>query len=59
MYFQTDMQFAEVPDLDITDMDSNFVCDLLLYGNADLNIIKNRMLTEATISFIEKTKRFG
>ena len=35
------------------------LCDLLLYGNADLNISTNRMIIEATISLIEKTRRFG
>ena len=52
-------QLAEVPDLGITDMDSKALCDLLLYGNADLNISRNRMIIESTISFIEKTRRFG
>ena len=52
-------QLAEVPDLDITDMDSKNLCDLLLYGSDNLNISTNRMIIEATISFIEKTRRFG
>ena len=51
-------QLAEVPDFEFTDIDSA-LCDLLLYGNADLNISTNRMIIEATISCIEKTRRFG
>ena len=52
-------KLAEVPDLEITDMDSKSCCNLLLYGSDDLNISTSRMLIEATISFIEKTRRFG
>ena len=48
-------QLAEVPDLDITDMDSKSLCDLLLHRSNDLNTSTNRMIIEATISFIEKT----
>ena len=52
-------QLAEVPDLDITDMDSINLCDLPPYGSDSLNISMNRMIIEATISFIEKTRRFA
>ena len=31
------------------------LCELLLYGTSDLNVVKNRMIIEATISFIERT----
>ena len=31
--------------------------NLLLFGDDKLNIVSNRMILEATISFIEKTKR--
>ena len=52
-------QLAEVPDLDITDMESKSLCDFLLYGSDNLNITTNRKIIEATISFIEKTRGFG
>ena len=52
-------QLAEVPDLDVTDMDSINLCDPPLYGSDSLNISMNRMIIEATISFIEKTRWFG
>ena len=31
--------------------------NLLLFGDDKFNIVSNRMILEATISFIEKTKR--
>ena len=46
-------QPADVPELDITSMDSTDLSKLLLYGNSDLNIVDNRMIIEAIISFIE------
>ena len=35
------------------------LCEMLLYGNPHLNIIDNRIILEATISFIESTKRLN
>ena len=52
-------QLAEVPDLDMTDMYSKALCDLLSYGSDDLNILTIRIMIEATILLIEKTRRFG
>ena len=43
----------DVPGLDITSMDSKELCELLLYGNSNLNVFENGMIIEATISFIE------
>ena len=51
-------QLADVPGLDITSMDSKNLCELLLYGTSDLNVVENRIIIEATISFIERSKRF-
>ena len=51
-------QLAELPGLDITSMDSKDLCELLLYGTSDLNVVENRNIIEATISFIERSKRF-
>ena len=50
-------QLAEVPDLDITDVDSKALCDLLSCGNDDLNISTNRMIIEATTSILRSLKR--
>ena len=51
-------QLAYVPGLDITSMDSKDFCELLLYGTSDLNVVENRMIIKATISVIERSKRF-
>ena len=51
-------QLADVPGLDITSMDSKDLCELLLYGTSELNVVENRIIIEATISFIERSKRF-
>ena len=59
-FMRTDLlsQLADVPGLDITSMDSKDLCELLLYGTSDLNVVENRMIIEAIISFIERSKRF-
>ena len=51
-------QLSEIPGLDISNYDSKSLCTLLLYGSPLLNIIANRIIMEATISFIKETKRF-
>ena len=48
---------TEVLGIDIADLDSETLCNLLLYGSSNLNIIENRIIIEATIEFIEKTHR--
>ena len=51
-------QLSEIPALDINDMDTTALRDLLLYGSSRLNIISNRMIMDATISYIKTTQRF-
>ena len=51
-------QLADVPGFDITSMDSKDLCEFLLYRNSHLNVFENRMIIEATTSFIERSKRF-
>ena len=51
-------QLSEIPGLEISHYDSKSLCALLLYGSPLLNIIANRIIMEATISFIKETKRF-
>ncbi len=41
------------------DLDDKPLCDLLLFGDSHYNVITNRMILEATISFIKNTKRFS
>ena len=35
------------------------MCELLLFGDPQLNAVSNRKILEATISFIKNTKRFS
>ena len=51
-------QLTDIPGLDITNLDSNALCDRLLFGSSQLNIVANRIILEATIAFIDKTDRF-
>ena len=51
-------QLVDVPGLNTTTMNTRELCDLLLYGDPKLNLIANRILIEATISFIERSRRF-
>ncbi len=50
-------QLGDIPLLDVTVLDNEALGNLLLFGAEKLNIVSNRMILEATISFIEKTKR--
>ena len=50
-------QLSEIPGLDLTNMDSKALCELLLYGSPQLTIIDNRIILEATISFINRSMR--
>ena len=51
-------QLSEIPGLDISNYDSKSLWTLLLCGSPLLKVIVNRIIMEATISFIEETKRF-
>ena len=42
--------------IDIRDLDSNVLCNLLLFGSNDLTIVENRTIIEATILFIKAAK---
>ena len=49
-------QFSDVPGLDVTsinDMDEDTLCHRLLFGDPSLGTIENRVILEATISFIK------
>ena len=47
-----------IPGLDMNKLDSDTLCSLLPFGSKDLNFVENRIIIEATISFINATKRF-
>ena len=48
---------VNVNGIDIRDLDSNVLCNLLLFGSNDLTIVENRTIIEATILFIKAAKR--
>ena len=50
-------QLKDIPLLDSSVLDNEAFSNLLLFGDDKLNIVSNRMILEATISFIEKTRR--
>ena len=47
----------DIPRVDISLLDSQALCNLMLYGNPDLTLIENRMIIEATIKYINATNR--
>ena len=50
---------TEVSGIDVANLDSETLCNLLLYGSSNMNMIDNRMIIEATIEYIEKTNRLN
>ena len=54
-------QLSDVPGLDIasiSNMDDDTLCHRLLLGDPSLGTIENRIILEATISFIKSSGRF-
>ena len=45
--------------IDIANLDSETLCNLLLYGSPNMNMIDNRIIIEATIEYIEKANRLN
>ena len=41
------------------ELDDKYLCQILLYGNDALNPIQNRSILEATLDYIQKTKRLS
>ena len=52
-------KLSDIPGLDVSKLNAKELCEMLLYGNTHLSIIDNRIVLEATISFIELTKRLN
>ena len=52
-------QLEDLPGIDIESLDSKTICELLLFGSPNVNVIVNRIILEATISFIKSTQRLG
>ena len=51
-------QLADVPGLNIARMKTRELYELFLYRDSNLNLIANRIIIEATILFIERSRRF-
>ena len=51
-------QLSEVPGLKISNLLATEICELILYGSSELNVLANRLLMEATLHFIKNAKRF-
>ena len=51
-------QLTDILGLNVTNFDSNTLCNLLLFESLQLNIVANRSILEATIALIDKTNRF-
>ena len=45
--------------IDVARMSSKDLCNLLLYGKPNGSIFVNRIILEATISFMKSSKRFA
>ena len=52
-------QLSDIPGIDITVMDSESLCQLLLFGSINLTVVENRIVVEATMAYIKATKRFS
>ena len=52
-------QLRDLPGIEIVSLDSETICELLLFGSPNLNVIVNRMILETTIFFIKSTQRLG
>ena len=47
----------DILEFSVSSMDSNSLCNLLLFGKPELGVSVNKMIIEETIHFIENTKR--
>ena len=45
--------------IDIANLDSKTLCNLLLYDSLNMNMIDNRIIIEATTEYIEKANRLN
>ena len=50
-------QLSEIPGLELDNLNSEALCELLLFGNLRFNNIANKLILEAIISFILSTGR--
>ena len=51
-------ELSHIPGV-ILDFGDEPLCELLLFGDTQLNVACNQKILEATISYIKNTKRFS
>ena len=52
-------QLSHILGFSILDLNAKVLCEMILYGSSKLNVLVNRHLIEATLQFIQSTKRFS
>ena len=52
-------QLWNLPNVDNESLDSKTICELLLFGITNVNVILNSIILEATISFIKSAPQMG
>ena len=52
-------QLSHLPGLDLSNIDSQALLNLLLYGSPKFNKIDNRIVLEASIAYIQATGRLN
>ena len=45
-------QLSDIPEIDVTLMDSKSLCQSLLFGSTNLTVVENRIVVEATMAYI-------
>ena len=55
MIWRNSFHYLTISAIDLNELDANVLCNLLLFGIHDLNIVQNRMIIEGTASFIEES----
>ena len=50
---------SHLPGLDVSDIDSQAILNLLLYGNSKFKETNNRIVLEASIAYIKATNRLN
>ena len=52
-------ELSSFPDLNLNNIDSNDLLEVLLYGNSNFNEMQNRMILKVFIKYINATKSFN
>ena len=52
-------QLSHILGFSILDLNAKVLCEMILYGSLKLNVLVNRHIIEATLQFIQSTKRFS